>query len=111
MPAAADIRKQADARFRHGEARVLGRDAVFAGQGDANPAAHGDAIHESHDRLVIGHHLMVELVFVVEELAPALAPIVQRGMPQQVDIPARAEAAPFRMVEDHGLDLVVIRPF
>ena len=31
IPAAADIGEQADARFGHGKARILGRDAKFGG--------------------------------------------------------------------------------
>jgi hypothetical protein len=34
IPAAAHVRKQADARFRHGEAGVLGRDAEAARAGE-----------------------------------------------------------------------------
>ena len=53
---------------------------------------------------------MIELVFVVEEPAARYAAVVQRRMPQQVDIAARAEPASFSVVKDHRLDPVVSRP-
>ena len=110
MPAATDIRKQADPCFGHGEARVLGRDAIFARHGDADAAAHGDAVHEGHDRLFIFEHLVVELVFVVKEFPAAFAAVVERRIAQEIDVPARAEAAPFGVVENDGLHGFVIRP-
>ena len=111
MPAAAHVREQADARFRHGEPGVLGRDAELAGQRYAHAAAHGDAVHESHDGLFVSEHLVIELILVVEEFAARHAAIVQRRVAQEGDIAAGAKAAPFRMVEDHRFDRVVVSPF
>ncbi len=110
VPAAADIREQPDPALGHGETGVLGGDPVWAGQGDAHPAAHGDAIHEGHHGLVIGEQLVVELVFVVEELATGLAAIVERGIAQHADIAPGAKAAPLGMVEDYRLHRSVVRP-
>ena len=53
---------------------------------------------------------MVELVFLVEETPPGFAIVGERRLAQQVDVTARAEAAPFGMVDDHGLDGIVIAP-
>ena len=44
--AAADIREEADADLRHGELRVLGHHAVRAVKGDADAAAHDDAVDQ-----------------------------------------------------------------
>jgi len=38
--------------------------------GEANPAAHRDAVHEGDDGFGIGEQLVVELILVMEELAP-----------------------------------------
>ncbi len=111
MPSAAHIGEQANARFRHGKAGIFRRNAEFARLRDAHAAAHGDAVHESHDRLFIGEHLMVELVLVMKELAAGYAAIIERGIAQQVDVASRTETAPFGMVEDDCLRRVIIRPF
>ena len=54
---------------------------------------------------------MVELVFIVEELPPGHAAIVQRRIAQERDVPARAEAAPLRMVDDHRAHFGIVPPF
>ena len=53
---------------------------------------------------------MVELVFVVKEFTAAFATVVERRIAQEIDVPARAEAAPFGVVENDGLHGFVIRP-
>ena len=67
IPAAADVGKDADRRLRHGEHRALGRDAVAAGAGDPDAAAHRHAVHEGDARLGVGIFEVVEAIFVEEE--------------------------------------------
>ena len=53
IPAAADIWKQANARFRHRKFRILGRHAETCRLANAHAATHRNAVHESDDRLGI----------------------------------------------------------
>ena len=110
IPAAADVRKQADARFGHGELGVLGRHAERRRLADTDPAAHRDPVHEGDHRLGVGEQLVVELVLGVEELAPGLALVIEGRVAQHRDIAARAEAAPFGMVDHHRRDTIVAGP-
>lgn len=68
IPAAADVREQADPGFGHRKARMFGRDTIFRRLRNADPAAHGNAVHEGDDGLRIGEKQMVEAIFGVEEL-------------------------------------------
>ena len=110
IPAAPHIGKQADAGFGHGKGRAFGGDTVARRQGQADAAAHDDAVHEGDDRLAVFEHLVVELVFVVKEFTAAFTAVVERRIAQEIDVPARAEAAPFGVVENDGLHGFVIRP-
>ena len=110
IPAAADIGEQADPGFGHGESRVLGRHAIFGGHRYADPATHGDPVHEGDDRLGVSEELVVELVFVVEEPAPRHAIVVQRRIAEERDVATSAEAAPLGMIDDDRFDGIIVRP-
>ena len=77
----------------------------------AEAAAHDDAIDESDDRLAVFEHQVVELVFLVEELAARGAAIGQRRIAQEGDIPARTEPTALGVVDDHHRDRGIIAPF
>ena len=109
IPAAADIREQADAGFGHGKAGIFGRDAIFGRLRDADAAAHGDAVHERDHWLRIFEQQMIELIFLIEKLAPLFA-IGHAGFAQHGDISAGAKAAALAMVDDHRLDFVIVAP-
>jgi hypothetical protein len=57
---AADVGEEADRGFRHGEHRVLGRDAVRAVHGHADAAAHADAVDQRDIWLGVGRDQQVE---------------------------------------------------
>src|ERR1700710_228553 len=61
------IRRKADGGFRHGEDRLLGDDAVGAVNGDAEAAAHADAVDQRYIRLGEGRDGRVEQIFLGEE--------------------------------------------
>ena len=110
VPAAADVGKQADPRLGHGEARMFGCDAIFRGLRNADPAAHGDPVHEGDDGLGVSEQQMVEAIFGVEE-RPRFDPVLRSAFRQHADVAPGAEAAALAMVDDHRFDRVVIAPF
>ncbi len=67
IAAAADVGEQADRGLRHGEDGALGRDPVFARAGNADAAAHGDAVHEHDPALRVRVHEVVHPIFLEEE--------------------------------------------
>ncbi len=89
---------------------MLGRDAIFRRLRNADPAAHGDAVHDGDDGFGVGEEQMVEAIFGVEE-EPRFGPVLRAALSEHADIAAGAEAAAFAMVDDHGLDRIVIAPF
>ncbi len=66
-------REKADADLRHGEDRILGHHAVRAVDGDADAAAHADAVDQRDVGLFEALDLGVEAVLVGEELGRRLA--------------------------------------
>ena len=90
--------------------RALGRDAVAARAGDADPAAHRHPVHESNARLGVGIFEMVQPIFVEEEGA-------RRGfvafdvLGDVDDVAAGAEAAAFGMVDQDDAHVGVVAPF
>ena len=71
--AAADIGKEADCRLRHGEQEFLARHRVRAVRGEADAAAHVDAVDQRDPRLGETIDAAVDDVFVAEEVAPQRA--------------------------------------
>ena len=71
QPGAADVGDQADAGLRHGELRALGDDAVARVAGQADAAAHDDAVLDGDVRLGVAADQRVEPVLVAPELARA----------------------------------------
>src|SRR3546814_10706175 len=67
----------------------LGRDAIFGGLRNPDPAAHGDAVHEGGDGLWISEEQMVEAIFGVEEEARFLA-VLRAAFREHADV-ARSE--------------------
>ena len=66
--AAADVGEKADADFRHGEYGVFGQHPVRAVEGDADAAAHDDAVDQRDIGLRVGAIVGIEAVFVGEEI-------------------------------------------
>jgi hypothetical protein len=111
IPAGADIGEQADGAFGHGEEGVLRGDAVAAGEGEADAAAHRHPVHEGHDGLGAGEQQVVHPVLGEEEGAACCAAILEGGAADHCDISAGAETARFRgVVEDDGFDGGVVAP-
>src|SRR3546814_9817415 len=88
---------------------MLGRDTIFGGLRNPDPAAHGDAIHEGGDGLWISEEQMVEAIFGVEE-GPRFLAVLRAAFREHADVAAGAEAAALAMVDDDRLDRVVIAP-
>src|SRR3546814_17918690 len=78
-------------------------DAIVRRLRNADPAAHGDAVHDGDDRLGVGEEQMVEAIFGVEEGA-RLPPVLRAAFRKHTDIAARAAATAFHLVDDHRLD-------
>src|SRR3546814_12349264 len=81
----------------------LGRDTIFGGLRNPDPAAHGDAIHEGGDGLWISEEQMVEAIFGVEE-GPRFLAVLRAAFREHADVAAGAEAAALAMVDDDRLD-------
>lgn len=58
---AADVREEADPRLGHGKERLLRRHAVAPGHGEADAAAHDDAVDQRHIRLLQRRQRVVRL--------------------------------------------------
>src|SRR3546814_16493323 len=69
IPAAADVGEQPDPGLGHREAGVLGRDAIFRRLRNADPTAHGAAVHKGGDGLRGSDEQMVEAIFGVDDWA------------------------------------------
>ena len=78
QPRAADVGDQADARLRHGEPRALGDDAVAGVAGEADAAAHDDAVLDGDVGLGVAADQRVEPVLLAPERARS-RPIPARG--------------------------------
>src|SRR3546814_17547434 len=88
---------------------MFGRDAIFRGLRNPDPAAHGDAVHEGSNGLGISEEQMVEAIFGVEEGASLLA-VIRAAFREHADVAAGAEATALALVDDDGLDRVVVLP-
>src|SRR3546814_9229161 len=78
---------------------MLGRDTIFGGLRNPDPAAHGDAIHEGGDGLWISEEQMVEAIFGVEE-GPRFLAVLRAAFREHADVAAGAEAAALAMVDE-----------
>ena len=107
---AADVREDADRRFRHGQQCALGRDPVATGAGDADAAAHGDAVHESDAGLGVGIFEVVEAIFVEEEGARRFLGAVD-ALGDGDDVTAGAEPAAFGVIDEDDAHVRVVAPF
>ncbi len=101
-PAGADVREEADAGLRHGEGGALGDDPIAGGPGDADAAAHGDAVHDGDHRLGVGEDQVVELVFDEEE-PPRDDAVAGGARGQGADIAAGGKAAIAGVVDEDGV--------
>src|SRR6478735_788833 len=110
IPSAADIREDADRRFRHGEDRALRSHAEAAGAGDADAAAHGDAIHEGDAWFWVSIFEVVEAIFVKEEGARSLLRTID-AVGDGDDVAAGAEAPALGMVDEDNADVGIVAPF
>src|SRR5882724_4190946 len=108
-PAAADIRKEADARLRHGELAALGDDAMRSVHRQPDPAAHDDAIDQRDVGFAAGLDAVIEAILRPIEIPDvrivSLACIVERS-----DIAAGAERPPARAADDDRGDIVIPGP-
>src|SRR3546814_15352091 len=88
---------------------MFGRDAIFRGLRNPDPAAHGDAVHEGGDGLWISEEQMVEAIFGVEE-GPRFLAVLRAAFREHADVAAGAEAAALALVDDDRLDRLVLAP-
>src|SRR3546814_16530889 len=88
---------------------MFGRDAIFRGLRNPDPAAHGDAVHEGGDGLWISEEQMVEAIFGVEEEARFLA-VLRAAFREHADVAAGAAAAALAMVDSDRLGRILISP-
>src|SRR3546814_20024566 len=98
IPAAADVGKQADPGLGHREARMFGRDAIFRGLRNPDPAAHGDAVHEGGDGLWISEEQMVAAIFGVEE-GPRFLAVLRAAFREHADVAAGPDAAALHLFD------------
>jgi hypothetical protein len=105
--AAADVGEEADADLRHGEQRVLRHDPVRAVEGNANAAAHDDAVDQRDVRLGKACDPGVQPVLVGEE--PDRRVAGQAGLVDIEDIAARRER-PALAADDDQRDARVALP-
>ena len=103
QPGAADVGDQADAGLRHGELRALGDDAVARVAGQADAAAHDDAVLDGDERLGIAADQRVEPVLVAPERARQRRAL-RAAVVQAAHVAAGAQAALAGAVEHHQLD-------
>ena len=109
-PGGADVRKKADADFRHRELEAIAGDAVRAVHRHADAAAHDQPVDQRHIGLAIVLNRRVERIFVAPELqrlgvAAGLAQIVKRA-----DIAAGGKGAIAGRGDDNTRDRLVIGP-
>src|SRR3546814_17787086 len=88
---------------------MFGRDAIFRGLRNPDPAAHGDAIHDGGDGLWISEEQMVEAIFGVEE-GPRFLAVLRAAFREHADVPPRPQAADLPMVDDDRPRRSVIPP-
>ena len=110
QPRSADIGSEADPRLRHRQLRPLGDDANGRMAGEADPAAHGDAVGEHHDRLGVFGDARVERVLLAEELTGRLGIPRADLLVESADVAARTQPAVTRAVEQHQIDVGVVLP-
>ncbi len=101
---AADVRDEADAGLGHGDPRPLGDDPDAAVRGDADAAAHDDAVHDGDVGLGVAGDAGVEVVLVAPERGRGGAVPVAGVVVDAADVAARAQAALPRTGDDDGLD-------
>ena len=109
QPGAADVGDQADAGLRHGEPRALGDDAVACVAGQADAAAHDDAVLDGDVGFGIAADQCVEPVFVAPERARK-AGALRAAVVQRAHVAAGAQAALAGTVEHHQLDGRIVSP-
>ena len=106
---AADIGIKTDARLRHGQHRAVPGHPVIAMHGNADAAAHNNAVDHRDIGLGVTLDQLVETIFVAPEFIGALVPGLAAFI-KQADIAARAEAAiPGAVHHDH-LHVRVVAP-
>ncbi len=110
QPGAADVGGEADARLGHRELRALGHDADRRVPGDADPAAHRDAVGERDERLRVLGDAGVERVLVAEEHRGVLGAAARDLLGEPAHVAARAEPALAGAVEQHDVDVGVVLP-
>ena len=110
MRLAPHVRHQADAALGHGDPGALADDAVAAVAGDADAAAHDEAVHQRHIGLGVAGDPGVHPVLVGPEPArPGEVAAAAAGI-DVGDIPAGAERPLAFGVDQHERDGGVVRP-
>ena len=99
-PATADIRKQADPRFRHGKHGPLSRHSVRPMHRQAHTAAHRHTVHDRQNGLRERLQRRVHAVFDIEK-GPRLMCVARPAFGQHANVPARAEAPRAFLMLDH----------
>src|SRR5690606_29147405 len=109
----AHVGDEADAHLGHADLGPLGDDAVAAVTGQADAAAHHDAVHDHHVRLGVAADQRVEDVFVAPEPAGGRIGVRTACLGVGVDghdVAAGAQAALTGAGDDDGADLLVVGP-
>ena len=106
---AADVGNEADRRFRHGDLRALGDDAVAGVRGQADAAAHDDAVHQGDVRFPIARDHGIEFVLLAPEGMGVSRATCTRVV-QPTHVAARTERPIACAIEDHNVDRRIIRP-
>ena len=105
-----DIGEKADADFRHGEGEMIARDKPGAMRGDADAAAHHNAVDQRDIGLGVSLDAAVQLVFLAPEgqlrgmvASPAL-------LIEPANVAARAKGPPTGARHDDSRDGIVALP-
>ena len=111
-PGRADIRKQPDPGFRHGQHGALGSDPIGAVDRDPGAAAHGDAVDDREVGFREAVDLPDDLVFFAKEHRGefAVAGDAAAGLVDRPDVAAGAEGALAGAADQDGMEFGALLP-
>ena len=109
-PGCADVREKANANFRHREDPVFAGDAMRTMRGDADPAAHHNAVDQRNVGFGILFDRSVEPIFCAEECKRLGLPAGASEVIDFSQVAARAKRPAGRRGHDHTGDRGIIAP-